>query len=1286
MRTRQFVLALGVCCATSTIANNSPSAEPAMPEDQLLTIPREDLFDECEEISVEGINQIKLYDRYPAPWKVIDITNKWIVGPLKTDIQLSEHELEVRKVEWEESLKKKKDDPFLKPTEEGTEAGAGAADAEADAEGALKTESRGNAADLTIEEVAAEIERTLEKGKPVVLPTTPRADPEPGQNMAVAKFVLEEDLDREKQSCLLHFNRGCFVSVYVNLQKAHARANSFCPLTIDISELVNKGENTIALLRGACTLFRGGEVLVAPVRYVTQLLVTTHTDTNELDIDLRIHNNGPAYKGKLIARISPWKSTEVAYELSREAELKTGETSLNWKATLDSPIYWSPDNPHLYELRLYDEQENVLWKERFGFRDFKTRGRHFFLNGKRVKLFGNCNIDYDKQGYLRCLEWGPGQHLDSYEKRGCYAYLKALKAAGLNSNIQYGKYDMSRGYFEACDELGVLAYVRFPAWGTRASIKSDNPAEHMSVMSRANEHYLHHLYNHASFVMISLGAELYKALPENLAAVYDYLKPRDKQQRPICSSSGRIRVQLNLKQKDKTDFADDHSYWGTLKGAWHWNRGYFAKLRREVDETYGKDTKPLTSFECLDANWRYDCTGVSAGVNKVMMADKVDRTAYSKMVEDNYYFGDGTMVCKIILSHGHGLRKFYTDEVYAHRALASLWRRVIEIYRQECDLEGWGAFHIERFIMYAYENRNTLGFLKKEFPEVKIERMGVDITKEQFLKLPTYYMIRRCYTPEFLSAKWFDRNLLAGDTAIKTTLVLNNDRHGTHAYQARALFRDEAGKTIHGQTIDFGTLTDFERKLVDFEYPIPETLPSGEYRLEFYLFRDGTRVNDNYYRVRVFGREEIGAQLESKKPVAVYLGPDTEAAAGTQSMLDAVGLKHDAIKDFSALKNYEVLILGAQSLDDQVVQAGKEIRGWIESGGRLLCFEQKRIGALPWLSEMRVAQASPNVNADLVEPTHPVFRSLKQEDFDSWNGNLSPYTRVIDPLNGTVVASAPAGYVLRPNFMKAVLVDVALNAGLSVVSQFDVTKRYGSDGVATILANNLLGYIVSDARGFSYTPTGKRSIAPDPKHCQSVDLSKCVNAGFRSEEEADEEDELEGGGGLMPGEGAKKKDLRNFPVGKRGFAGVPFTVISPDEEGDSTCLRLDLVGEPEPVPVKARFSRLFFLHTSLRCKGKDGTTVYSFTVRYADGKKETLDIRKGLHISDQPHLDNLPDSFLAWSDKSEKVPTLGAYVTAWDNPRPQQEISRIDFELEEEGVAILIAITGYWDADEHGWK
>jgi hypothetical protein len=269
--------------------------------------------------------------------------------------------------------------------------------------------------------------------------------------------------------------------------------------------------------------------------------------------------------------------------------------------------------------------------------------------------------------------------------------------------------------------------------------------------------------------------------------------------------------------------------------------------------------------------------------------------------------------------------------------------------------------------------------------------------------------------------------------------------------------------------------------------------------------------------------------------------------------------------------------------------------------------------------------------------------------------------------------------------MKAALVDVALNEGICVVSQFDATKRYGQDGVATILANNLVRHILSDERRFSYTVAGKRNIAVNPAHCRSIDLSKVANAGFKAEEGEEEDDEL-GGGAAVVGQGAAKKDLRNFPVSRKSFVGIPFKILQSGDKGGNTCVQLDLVGEPESVPVKARFSKLFFLHTALRCEGKNGASVYAFTMNYADGKSETLEIKKGLHVSAQPHLDSLPDSLLAWGDSSGKLPTVGVYVTEWENPRPEAEISSIECVLTVEGVAIVVAITGYWDADEHGWK
>ena len=1268
----------------------SLQAEILVPDAEL-TIPREDLFDELKEVTLDEINAIGLYPRYPASWKVIDLTAGWKCGSLKTDVRLSDHELEVRKNKAEEI--EVEEDPFTQPTESEAKDGE-IADAQKESE-ALKTPSNGSAADLTDEQVLAETRKVQKSGVSVKLPSNPRAEIVTGQSMAVVSFVLEEELYRGRQSYLLHFNRGNFTSVYVNSRRAFGRVNSFCPFTGDISVFVREGKNTIAMLEGSPSLFRESEVIVAPVRYVKEMLLTTDTSQDTLHLDLVIQNNGPSYKGKLIARINSWKSQNKASEFPKDVALKTGENRLTWMIKMESPLYWSPENPHLYELHLSDEDGNALGRERFGFRDFTTRGAHFFLNGKRIKLFGNCNLDIGKHGYLKCVRLQPGEYLNVYEKRAYFAYLKGLKAAGLNCNLQYGKYDKGRGYYEACDELGILAYVRFPAWGVRLKTKSDDPAKHMSKMSEACEEYLHHLYNHPSFVMLSFGAELYDARPENLAAVYDYLKPRDRQRRPTCSSSGRIRVQLNLKQKDKTDVADDHSYWGTLKGSWLKNRGYFAGLKKDVEAVYGKDALPLTSFECLDANWRYDVQAVTSGVNRLLTEPRLDKAAYARMVNEDFYFGDGTMVLRLASAHGQGLREHYTDEGYMHRSLARMWKRIIEVYRQEGDLEGWGAFHIERFIMYAHNNRNTLAAAKNSVPGLKIERTGIDVTRKAFIKTPAYYMVKRCYSPELISARWFDRNLIAGRGTLRATLYLNKDTAGTHDYAVRVLFRKSTEPEINARTIDFGTLTGFETKTAEYEHPIPADLPSGEYQLELFLFRDGARINDNSYIVRVFAPAQVKSKVRTEKPVAVYLGQQREPDAGlsdwvkrlivsaqrnTRPMLDSMGLSYTVAEDLSNLKGHKILILGAHSLDDQVAHAGDAIRQWIELGGRLLSFEQSRLGALPWLPTTSVVRATRTTSADLVDNTHPAFRELEQKHFDTLSGNGALFTNLLQPLDGTVVAAA-GDYVLRTPFMRPVLSDVAMNDGIAVMCQFDVSRRYGTDAVATVLANNLVNYIVSDERGFSCTPAGKHNISVNAANCRIIDISKAANAGFRLQDEDEDDDAL-----LIPDQDAAEKDLRNIPVGRQSFKGVPFKILDSGDDEQDACIQLDLVNDTETVRVNARYAKLFFLHTALKTEAETGVPAYSFTIRYVDGKEETLTIKNGMHVSPQPHLDNLPNSYLTWREKSGKLASVGVYLTEWVNPWPAAEIKSIDFVLKYEGIAVLGAITGYWEKGEEGWK
>ena len=357
----------------------------------------------------------------------------------------------------------------------------------------------------------------------------------------------------------------------------------------------------------------------------------------------------------------------------------------------------------------------------------------------------------------------------------------------------------------------------------------------------------------------------------------------------------------------------------------------------------------------------------------------------------------------------------------------------------------------------------------------------------------------------------------------------------------------------------------------------------------------------------------------------------------------------------------------------------------VEAGGRLLSFEQSRTGPLPWLSEMKLMSAAATESADLVEHRHPAFAGLRQKNFDTWSGNGLLYRYVLSPLNESVVAIGAAGYIMRSGYLQSVLSDAVVGKGIAVMSQFGVTDRYGRDSVATALANNLIRYILSDEKGYSYPVSGEKVIVLDDKECVPIDLGPYFNSSFVDEKPGD-------GKGGWDDWGADN-DLRSMIVGKQVLAGVPFVITDPRKNKDRSCIILrharlkHLPGKVEGVKVENTFSSLYFLHTATHCGRGQGGPVYRFVVHYTDGEQEDVLILRGIHVTDwtSPRTP-LPGSTLAWTGLSPKHASVGVFYTKWDNPRPNEQIASIDFVSEEKVVAVLIAITGHKQERDEEWR
>lgn len=117
---------------------------------------------------------------------------------------------------------------------------------------------------------------------------------------------------------------------------------------------------------------------------------------------------------------------------------------------------WDIDAPHLYDVvaTLYVGDKTVHdFKTRIGIRDARFEGDGFFLNGRRLQLFGlNRHELYPYSGFA----------MPSRVMRRDAEILKH----DFNCNVvRCSHYPQSEAFLNACDELGLMVWEEVPGWG-----------------------------------------------------------------------------------------------------------------------------------------------------------------------------------------------------------------------------------------------------------------------------------------------------------------------------------------------------------------------------------------------------------------------------------------------------------------------------------------------------------------------------------------------------------------------------------------------------------------------------------------------------------------------------------------------------------------------------------------------------------------------------------------------------------------------------------------------------
>lgn len=217
---------------------------------------------------------------------------------------------------------------------------------------------------------------------------------------------------------------------------------------------------------------------------------------------------------KITTDLTGTKETECSFVIegivNEKKTIKEGKNTIQFE--LNNIEGWSDTKPRLYQLQLL--LNNEIYTYKVGFRTFKANGKYLECNGKKVFLRGKHDgMIFPETGYAPT------------DKESWLKTLKTAKEYGIN-HYRFHTCCPPEAAFYAADELGIYMSPELPFWGTiQAPGEEGFNQTQQDYLISEGFHILKDFGNHPSFVMMSLGNELWGSearLDEIMKAYHDF--------------------------------------------------------------------------------------------------------------------------------------------------------------------------------------------------------------------------------------------------------------------------------------------------------------------------------------------------------------------------------------------------------------------------------------------------------------------------------------------------------------------------------------------------------------------------------------------------------------------------------------------------------------------------------------------------------------------------------------------------------------------------------------------
>lgn len=285
--------------------------------------------------------------------------------------------------------------------------------------------------------------------------------------------------------------------VYLNGKKLGMHKGGFTPFQFDVTGKLNKGENVV--------------IVKADNTRHQDDIPTVNTDWwnyGGITRDVFLAEIPATYIQDYKIQLAKQSATNITgfvqvngANKSQQINISIPEAGVNTNVTTDATgkalininakkiIYWSPENPKLYNVVIASATDTV--KDKIGFRNIEVRGQDILLNGKSVFLRG-ISI-HDENPLI------PGRLRGEGDMRMMLQWAKELNC----NYVRLAHYPHNEEMIKLADEMGLLVWAEVPVYWT---ISWENPETYNNAQKQLTD-LIERDKNRASVIVWSVGNE-----------------------------------------------------------------------------------------------------------------------------------------------------------------------------------------------------------------------------------------------------------------------------------------------------------------------------------------------------------------------------------------------------------------------------------------------------------------------------------------------------------------------------------------------------------------------------------------------------------------------------------------------------------------------------------------------------------------------------------------------------------------------------------------------------------